>query len=146
VYPSSTNSIQLFDPTPLSMSIASSLVNIVCIVLMVRLLLHSCYSYGLLQEPHPSTSIGMNPSHQCINRVAHMPYQCQMYQIIPLDSADINHDRPPYLTCMAGTIWPPVLSHMLYQWNEGRPKIAELIRHTTYSGLAYRYYPPDASV
>ena len=41
-------------------AIATYLVNIACIVLMVLLLLHSCYVYGLLQEAHPSSSMGMN--------------------------------------------------------------------------------------
>ena len=77
---------------------------------MVRLKLHSCYGYCLLQV-HLSSSIGMNPSMH-IYRVTHTPYQCQMYLIISPVSANINHDRPPYLT--AGTIWPPVLSYMLY--------------------------------
>ena len=38
--------------------------------------------------------------HQCIYRVTHTPYRCQMYQIIPPDIADINHDRPSYLTTL----------------------------------------------
>jgi len=112
---------------------------------MVRLLLHSCYGYGLLQEKHIRHHI-LEWIHQCIYRVTHTPYQCQMHQSIPLDSADISHDRPPYRTCTAGTIWPPVLSHMLYQRNEGYLKMEELVRPTTCSDVTHRYYPPDALI
>ena len=112
---------------------------------MVRLLLYSCYSYGLLQESHLSTSIGMNPSHQCKYRVTHMPYQWQKYQIIPSDSIDINNDRPPYLTCRGGTFCRRTC-HMLYKRNEGHLKMEELVRPTTCSDLTNRYYPLDALI
>ena len=70
-----------------------------------------------------------------------------MYQSIPPDSAVINHDRPPYLIiCMAGTIWPPVLSYKLYQRNEGHLIMEELVRPTKCSDLTYRYYPPHALI
>ena len=149
IHPLSTNSIQLFDPTPLSMSISSYPVNIACIVLMVRLSLHSCYGYQ--HATSASHIFYWNESIDACVRFAicHIDVKCikSYLQIAPISTMTALHASHVRLVhVLLGTIRPLVLSYMLYQRNEGRLKMEELVRPTTCSDLSYRYYPPDASV
>jgi len=67
-HPSSTNSIQLFDPTPFSMSIWTYLVNIACTLLLLCMLLHIYFAF----EPHfltgPSLFFSNIIGHTCTPR------------------------------------------------------------------------------
>ena len=73
------------------------------------------------------------------DRAIHTPNVCQIYQIIPPDSEDIDRGRLPHLSHGRR-------SCHVYQQQERHHEIAELDRPTTCSDHTYRNYPSAAGL